>query len=526
MARGGRIDYVETLDTTLRDGAQTRGITFSLRDKLRVLEKLDELGVDVVEAGWPGSNPKDAEFFKIVRSLDLKNSRVAAFGSTRKKGMKADQDPSLRAIVESDVPVAVIFGKSWTLHVTEVLRCSLEENLSMAIETVEYLREHGMEVIFDAEHFFDGWKASREYAIGVLRAAIEGGARTVTLCDTNGGSMPWEVEAAVRDVVRELPATHLGIHTHNDAGCGVANTLVAVQSGVRHVQGTLLGTGERCGNADLCQVLPNLALKMGFSVLKGRIEKLRDLTRISGFVADLLNLRISDNHPYVGRNAFAHKAGVHVDAVLKLKRAYEHIDPAMVGNERNFSVSELSGRSTVRYVSSKAGLVLRDDQISEALEEVKRLESQGYHLEGAEATVELLLMKTAGRLMEGFRVVEWSVDVKGSESVTARASVEIEVDGRVYRASGEGVGPVHALDNAVRRALLSCFPKLEGVRLTDYKVSVVDGVDGTAAAVRVFIEFSDDESIWRTTSVSRNIIDASLVALSDGYRYALNRNPK
>lgn len=491
-----------------------------------MIERLDELGVDIIESGWPGSNPKDSELFRALRRVSLANSRIAAFGSTRRKGIRADEDKSLNAIVESEAPVAVVFGKSWTLHVTEVLRCAPEENLEMVSETVEYLREHGMEVVFDAEHFFDGWKESPEYAVSVLRAAADAGARTLTLCDTNGGSMPWEVESVVEEVRERFPDAHLGIHTHNDAGCAVANTLAAVRSGARHVQGTLLGIGERCGNADLCQVLPNLAYKMGFSVLQGRTDSLRRLTRVSRSVADLLNYRIADNHPYVGRNAFAHKAGVHVDAVLKVTRAYEHLDPSAVGNERGFSVSELSGRSTVRYVASRARIRLTEEQVTRALEEVKRLESQGYHLESAEATVELLLLRAAGQLEEVFRVVEWSVEVMGPDRQSAKSSVAIEVDGRVHRASSDGVGPVHALDGAIRGALLSCFPELEGVRLTDYKVSVVDGFEGTAAAVRVLVEFSGNGAAWRTTSVSRNVIEASLAAISDGYRYALQANRK
>lgn len=491
-----------------------------------MIERLDELGVDVIEAGWPGSNPKDAGLFRALRGVSLKNSRIAAFCSTRRKGIRADEDPSLNAVVESEAPVAVVFGKSWTLHVSEVLRCTPEENLEMVSETVEYLRDQGTEVVFDAEHFFDGWKESPEYAMSVLRAAADAGARTLTLCDTNGGSMPWEVERAVEEVRGRLPDAHIGIHAHNDAGCAVANTLVAVRSGARHVQGTLLGVGERCGNADLCQVLPNVAYKMGLSVLKGRTEALRRLTQVSRSVADLLNLRIADNHPYVGRNAFAHKAGVHVDAVLKVTKAYEHLDPSAVGNERSFSVSELSGRSTVRYVASRVGIRLAEEQVTAVLEEVKRLESLGYHLEGAEATVELLLLRAAGLFREGFRVVEWSVEVEGPEGPSARSSVAIEVDGRVHRASSEGVGPVHALDGAIRSALLSCFPELEGVGLTDYKVSVVDGFEGTAAPVRVIVEFSGNGSAWRTTSVSRNVIEASLAAISDGYRYALQANRK
>lgn len=507
----------------MRDGSQTRGVSLTLLDKIRILQKLDELGIDVVEGGWPGSNPKDSEFFRVLKKIRLTNSEIAAFGSTRRKGTKASKDPSLNAIVEADVPIAVIFGKSWKLHVTDVLNCSPEENLEMVIETIEYLKEHGMRVIFDAEHFFDGYKDDHSYALKVIESAESAGASTVVLCDTNGGSLMDEVRNAVRAARRRVRCS-IGIHTHNDAGLAVANTLVAVSEGARHVQGTMIGLGERCGNADLCQVIPTLALKMGYKVLKGEtMEKLRLLTSTARFVADVLNVRLNDNHPYVGRNAFAHKAGVHVDAMLKNPRTYEHIDPSLIGNERTISVSELAGKSTVEYLFSKLNVNPDKDVVVNVLSEIKSLEAKGYHLESADGTVNLLLLKALGKYSPFFEVKAWNVDVSGDEKVNARSNIFIEVDGEVLSEGDEGVGPVHALDNALRKALLKKFPSLEGVRLSDYKVAVVDSIEGTAAAVRVFVEFSSGDERWCTTSVSRNIIEASLNAISDGYRYWLSR---
>jgi len=524
-ARGGRIDYVELLDTTLRDGSQTRGVTFTLRDKIRVAQLLDELGVDLIEAGWPGSNPKDSLVFKALREAGLSRSRVAAFGSTRRKDLRPEQDQSLNAILEADVPVAVIFGKSWTLHVTEVLRCSLEENLRMVTESVEYLVDHGLEVVFDAEHFFDGYKDSPGYAVSVLRAALEGGARAVVLCDTNGGSLPHEVESIVREV-RELlkSGVTLGVHTHNDAGCAVANTIVAVKEGVRHVQGTMIGLGERCGNADLTQVIPALVLKMGLDCLGGGArEKLRRLREVALTVSELTGFPVMPNHPYIGRNAFAHKAGVHIDAVLKNPRAYEHVDPSSVGNERSFSVSELAGRATIVEAARRLGIELSREEAGRVLEEVKRMEADGHHLEGAEATVTLLLLRSLGRLVEPFRLVSWHVETgyEGSRGLNSRATVTVAVGDSIVSSSGEGVGPVHALDVALRRALVIRFRQLEDVRLTNYKVSVIGSDDGTSASVRVYTEFSIGHRTWSTTSVSRNVVDASVKALVDGYVYAL-----
>lgn len=517
---GVSIDYVELLDTTLRDGAQSRGVSFTLHDKLRIAELLDEFGIDIIEAGWPGSNPKDSEFFKAAKQLSLTHSRLAAFGSTRRRDLKVGEDPSIDAILRADVGTAVIFGKSWLLHVHEVLRCGAEENVEIVRETVEYLREHGLEVIFDAEHFFDGWRDSPKYAMSVVKAAEEAGSRVVVLCDTNGGSLTSEIREVVRRVRRELSAP-LGIHTHNDAGLAVANSLTAVEEGARHVQGTINGLGERCGNADLIQIIPSLALKMRMKVLGGAEEKLRMLTRVAMIVAELSNIELKPNHPYVGKHAFAHKGGVHIDAMMKNPRTYEHIEPSLVGNERLISVSELAGRAALLAQAKKLGLGLSKAELGRALEEVKRMEAEGYHLEPADATVSLIILRSMGRLPVFFKIRTWWVETFDIGRITARAIVSIDVNGEAVTAMGEGVGPVHALDEAIKAAVSKKFPELIDTRLVNYKVTVVDSADGTAAAVRVFVEFAGAGSEWATTAVSKNIVEASLKAIIDGYVYRL-----
>ena len=416
---------------------------------------------------------------------------------------------------------AVIFGKSWLLHVREVLRCTDEENLDMITDTIEYLRGHGMEVIFDAEHFYDGFKDSPKYALSVVRSAYEAGARVVVLCDTNGGTLPSELSRITRRVREEIGCP-LGIHTHNDSGVAVANTLAAVEEGARHVQGTINGLGERCGNADLCQVIPNLALKMGFRVLGGDgVGRLKLLTQTARLVAELSNRELSPYHPFVGRHAFAHKGGVHIDAMLKHPRTYEHIDPALVGNERIISISELSGRSALQYQAQKLGLSLDKNELTRALEEIKKLESLGYHLEPADATVSLILLHSIGVRPDFFKIRTWWVEVFDIGRQMAKAIVSLDVNGEAVTEIGEGVGPVHALDEAIRKALLRKFPELKDTHLVNYKVAVIDSGDGTAAAVRVFVEFMSGEKRWATTAVSRNILEASLKAVTDGYTYNL-----
>ncbi|MEM4304195.1 MAG: citramalate synthase [Candidatus Caldarchaeum sp.] len=507
------------MDTTLRDGAQTRGVTFTLHDKLRIAEKLDEVGIDIIEGGWPGSNPKDVEFFKAVKKLSLSNSRVGAFGSTRRVGLRPSQDQSVNAILDADVDTAIIFGKSWALHVKEVLRCSLEENLEMVTDTLEYLREHGLDIIFDAEHFFDGYAESPDYAVEVLRHAKEAGASTIVLCDTNGGTLPHRLAEVVRNVRRGVEGP-LGIHAHNDCGVAVANSLVAVVEGVRHVQGTMIGLGERCGNADLTQIIPNLVLKMGYRVLKTP-DGLKKLKNTAYYVAEVAGMPLSPGYPFFGVNAFAHKGGVHIDAILKNPRTYEHVDPSLLGMDRALSVSELAGRSALVNHAAKLGITLTKEQASSILEEVKKLEAVGYHFEPADATLSLLVLKSVGVDVERLRVRTWWVEVLEAGNLTSRAVVSMDIDGEAVTTTGEGVGPVHALDVAIRAAILKKYPNLQATQLANYKVSVIDTRDATAAAVRVFIEFADDGNRWATTGVSRNIVEASLKAIIDGYSYKL-----
>jgi 2-isopropylmalate synthase len=504
----------------LRDGAQTRGVTFTLHDKLRIAEKLDELGIDIIEGGWPGSNPKDGEFFKAARNLSLSHSRIAAFGSTRRADTKPENDQSLNALIKSDVDLAVIFGKSWVLHVMEVLRCPLETNLDMIRDTIEYLKAHGLEVIFDAEHFFDGYKESADYAMRVLLTAEEAGARTLVLCDTNGGSLPTEVGSITEKVFKNV-RTALGIHTHNDCGLAVANTLAAVLEGARHVQGTMVGLGERCGNADLTQVIPNIVLKLRMRVLESQ-ESLKKLAGVAAYIAEVSNIQLASNHPFIGKNAFAHKAGVHIDAMLKNPRTYEHIDPSLLGVERTISVSELAGRSALINHAKKIGLELSKNDVAKALEEVKELEAAGYHLEPADATISLIILRAVGKYQQRLKVRTWWVESLDVGRVTSKAIVSLDVDGEAVTESAEGVGPVHALDGAIRAAVLRKFSEMEKTQLTNYKVSVIDTKDATAAGVRVFTEFSDGEKQWATTAVSRNILEASLKAIVDGYIYKLN----
>jgi 2-isopropylmalate synthase len=433
--------------------------------------------------------------------------------------VRPSQDPSLNAILDADVPVAIIFGKSWTLHVREVLRCSLEENLDMVSDTVEFFREHGVEVVFDAEHFFDGFKEDPGYALEVLRRARQAGAGTIVLCDTNGGTLPNQVSEIVRTVRREVDG-RLGIHTHNDCGLAVANSLAAVLEGVRHVQGTMVGLGERCGNADLTQIIPNLALKMNFKVLKNP-EGLKKLKELAYYVSEVSGIPLSPGYPFFGVNAFAHKGGVHIDAMLKNPRTYEHVDPSLLGMERALSVSELAGRAALVNQAAKLGLSLTKEQASSILDEIKRLEAQGYHFEPADATVSLLILKAVGVDVERIKVRTWWVEVLDAGRVTSRAVVSMDIDNEAVTETAEGVGPVHALDSAVRAAVLKKYPQLTSTQLINYKVSVIDAKDATAAAVRVFIEFADDGNRWATTGVSRNIVEASLKAVIDGYLYKL-----
>jgi len=518
---------IEILDTTLRDGAQGEGITFSLRDKLAMAETLDELGVAWIEAGNPGSNPKDMEFFKKAPSLNLKNSRLCSFGSTRKKGVKARDDNQLQSLLEAETQGVVIFGKSWDLHVSYVLQAEPEENLAMIAETVSFLKEQGRFVIFDAEHFFDGWNANPDYALLAVKTASQAGADRIVLCDTNGGVFPDKITVALKDALNILPDAVFGIHAHNDCGLAAANSIAAVQAGSSHVQGTLVGFGERCGNTSLAALIPSLEFKMGLRCLpQGKLARISELTRRA---AEIANVIISDDMPYIGAHAFSHKAGMHADGILKTSRSFEHIDPAVVGNDRHFLMSEVGGRAAITERVKKIEPCIHKDHpvIISLAEKLKTLEADGWAYEGADASFEILTRRELGRYTPYFRIEAYRVTSEhpvreGLEC--SNAWVKVLVGEKSEVAAAEGVGPVGALDAALRRALVNFFPDLAKVRLEDYKVRVIDGKDATAARVRVLIESTDGQRRWNTVGVSADIIDASRIALQDSIEYMLIKN--
>ncbi|MBI2370875.1 MAG: citramalate synthase [Deltaproteobacteria bacterium] len=514
---------VKLYDTTLRDGTQGEEIAFTVEDKLRIARKLDELGIHYIEGGWPGSNPKDLAFFREARKLHLKQSRIAAFGSTRRAKMSPEHDAIFRALVEAETEVITIFGKSGDLHVREALRITLEQNLEIVHDSVRYLKTKVNEVIYDAEHFFDGYRANPEYAMKTLQAAEAGGADCIVLCDTNGGSLPSQVRAII-EVVRQQVRTPLGIHTHNDGECAVANSLVAVEAGAIHVQGTINGFGERCGNANLCSIIPNLKLKLGIDCVTD--EQLARLREVSRFVYELANLHPSTHQPYVGDSAFAHKGGVHVSAVARRAETYEHIQPELVGNRQRILISDRSGVSNVVAKAQAFGLDLKGDDpvVREILEQLKELEHQGFQFEGAEASFELLMRKAMGRHKKFFNLVGFRVideKRKEDEPALAEATIQVKVGGKVEHTAAVGNGPVHALDNALRKALEKFYPELKEVRLLDYKVRVLTPTRGTAAVVRVLIESGDKHENWGTVGVSENILHASSQALIDSIEYKL-----
>jgi 2-isopropylmalate synthase len=511
---------VELYDTTLRDGAQHEGITFSLEDKLKVTLKLDELGIAYIEGGWPGSNPKDAAYFAAVRELPLQQAQVAAFGCTCRAGQRPEEDPQILALLDAGTPVVALVGKSWDLHVRDVLGTTLDENLRMIRESVRYLKAKGRAVFYDAEHFFDGYRANPPYALATLEAAAEGGADRLVLCDTNGGTMPWEVEEVVRQVAAHLDVP-LGIHAHNDAGCAVANSLAAVRAGAVQVQGTVNGYGERVGNADLCTLIPNLVLKMGLSCVSP--EQLRRLTAVSRFVSETANVPHDPRLPYVGRAAFAHKGGLHVHAILREERAYQHVDPSLVGNEKRVLVSELSGRGNLLYKAREFGLDAEGHAVQAVLARIKELESRGFHFEGAEASVDLMLRRAQPGYQPPFELVDFMVVVehRWGRGVFAEATVKVKVGSQEVHTAAEGNGPVNALDHALRKALLPHYPALANIHLTDYKVRILDGEHATAAITRVIITSSDGTRSWSTVGCSTNIIEASWQALADSMEYGL-----
>lgn len=518
---------VQIYDTTLRDGAQAEGISFSVADKLKIAHRLDDFGIHFIEGGWPGSNPKDEEFFEIAKTQSWKTAQLCAFSMTRRAGIAAHQDENLKKILEAETPVVTLVGKTWDFHVTHALKVALDENLKMIEDSIRFMREHDRRVFFDAEHFFDGYRANPEYSLRTLRAAAEGGAEILVLCDTNGGAMPEQIVEGVNVILRELRLP-VGIHTHNDCEMGVANALVAVQNGASQVQGTINGFGERCGNCNLVSVIANLQIKMGIQCAAP--EHLRQLTHLSHFVSEVANLMPDDRQPFVGRSVFAHKGGMHVDAVQKAGgRAYEHIDPQSVGNERRILVSELAGTSNVREVASAFGIELEKGgaESRAILKEVKRLEAEGFEFEGAEASFQLLVQHTLGKAdklfdLLGVRVInEWrGTNGHGGEWIT-EATLKIAVNGEVMHTAAEGDGPVHALDNALRKAMLTFYPQMDTIRLTDFKVRIVNTREGTAAKVRVLIEATNEDQSWSTVGVSTNIIEASWQALTEAIEYGL-----
>lgn len=513
---------VEIFDTTLRDGTQSEHIAYSLGDKLEIARALDALGVDYVEGGWPGSNPKDLGFFDAAKDVKWQHSRITAFGSTRHAKNKPENDPNLQALVASHAPVMIIFGKSWDFHVTDALRVSLDDNLAMIESSVRFLSKHCGEMLYDAEHFFDGYKRNPVYALKSLHAAASA-AKCLVLCDTNGGTLPGEVAKIVADVVREFPGVRIGIHPHNDSGVAVANALAAVESGATHVQGTMNGFGERCGNVDLIPVIANLQLKLDRPCLHGR-DSLKKLTETSRQIYEIGNIAPRDNQPYVGRSAFAHKGGIHVSAIARSAATYEHVEPELVGNERRVLISELSGRSNlVATMGSKFDLKDRPEALKKVLDRVMELENKGYVFEAADASFELLVRKTLNAHipffnLHGFRVMS-EVDDSG-HSVT-EATVKVEVKGHIEHTVCEGNGPVNALDGALRKALDKFYPTLKDVSLIDYKVRVIDSKSATGAKVLVLVVSSDHRRQWTTVGVSENVIDASWHALVDGVEFKL-----
>jgi len=511
-------------DTTLRDGSQREGISYSVDDKLKIAQRLDEFGMHYIEGGWPGSNPKDAAFFERVRHLKLKNAKIAAFGSTLKKGAQPENDVNLQALLYAETPVITLVGKSWDLHVTKVLETTLDENLAMIGKSVAYFKAHEKEVIYDAEHFFDGYKANPEYALATLHAAADAGANVLVLCETNGGSLPWEVQEIVRTVKAKF-STPIGIHAHDDSGCAVANTLLAVRTGATHIQGTVNGYGERVGNANLCTIIPDLQLKMGKACLPR--GNLAHLTELANYVAEVANLPRDKHMPYVGASAFAHKGGIHAAAVLKIEASYQHIDPTLVGNQRRTVVSELSGRGNVLDKSLEFGFDVTTNQARDVLGQIKAMEAQGFTFESAEASVSVMLRRLQAGYQPPFELIDFLVLVEHRQGrgILAEAMVKVRVGDQVIHTAAEGNGPVSALDCALRRALIGVYPELTDVRLDDYKVRILDSGSGTDAVVRVLIDSKKGTQRWSTVGASNNIIEASWRAMADSLEYALLASP-
>ena len=532
------MDPIFLYDTTLRDGTQGENVTFSAEEKLNIAMRLDDIGIHYIEGGWPGSNPRDLAFFELAKRVEFKHARLTAFGSTRKPGSRPDEDDNLKALLEAQTPTVTIFGKSWDLHVEKVMDNTLKENLGMISDSVAFLKQRGREVIYDAEHFFDGYKNNQDHALETLAAAISGGADFIVLCDTNGGTLPLELDSIINEVKTKMPvnratpsqngAIKLGIHSHNDCGLAVANTITAVQTGTVMVHGTMNGYGERCGNADLTSIIPILCLKMDHECISEKnLKKLRNLSR---YVSETANLVPLNSRPFVGKSAFAHKGGIHVSAIMKTPRAYEHMDPGQVGNKRRVLVSDLSGKSNVEYKAKELGIELGKNGFDsrKIASEVKQLEQEGYQFDTADGSFKILLEKFTDQFRPHFELESFRVTIEKDKDqpCSAQATIKIGVGDKKEITAGEGYGPVSALDNALRKALDKFYPDLDTMRLVDFKVRVIDGTRGTAAKVRVLIESRDQNQIWSTMGVSEDIIEASWQALADSFQFKLENEEK
>ena len=532
------MDSILLYDTTLRDGTQGENVTFSADEKLNIAMRLDDIGIHYIEGGWPGSNPRDVAFFNLAKRVTFKYARLAAFGSTRKPGTRPDRDDNLNALLETETPAVTLFGKSWGLHVEKIMNNTLPENLSMINDSVAFLKQHGREVIYDAEHFFDGYKDNRDYAMQSLAAALDGGADFIVLCDTNGGTLPFELESIIAEVQQQMNnistgpsqngSVKLGIHSHNDCGMAVANSITAVQNGAVMVHGTINGYGERCGNADLTSIIPILSIKMDRACVTQ--ENLKKIKTLSRYVSETANLVPLNSRPFVGKSAFAHKGGIHVSAIMKAPRAYEHMDPAMVGNSRRVLVSDLSGKSNVEYKAKELGVELGKNGFDsrQIASEIKQMEQEGYQFDTADGTFKILLEKFTDQFkphfaLESFRV---TIEKDKDQPCSAHATIKISVGDKKEITAGEGYGPVSALDNALRKALDKFYPDLDTMRLVDFKVRVIDGTRGTAAKVRVLIESRDQNEIWSTMGVSEDIIEASWQALADSFQFKLDNEER
>lgn len=518
---------VKLFDTTLRDGTQGEKVSLLMQDKLTITNLLDDMGIHYIEGGWPGSNPKDEEYFLQAKKLKLKQAKVTAFGSTRRAKLKPEDDPSIQALVASEVPAIAIFGKTWDMHVIDALKIDLEKNLEIIFDSVRYLKNYTDELFYDAEHTFDGYKGNPEYALKTIQAAIEGGADNIVLCDTNGGTITWELEKIIEDIKQKFPGVPLGIHAHNDSGLATANTLTSVRCGITQVQGTFNGYGERCANADLTSVIPNLKLKMNIDCISD--ENLKKITFVSKKIDEIFNLPHNSRLPYVGDSAFAHKGGIHVSAVLRNPQCYEHVNPEVVGNKRRALISDLSGMSNIVYKAKEMGIEIDKDTVAgkKTLEEIKKLENQGFYFETADASFELMLLRNKGEVRDYFELLSYRV-IDGRKKVEDIAAIEatvmVRVGKEIEHTASVGNGPVNALDYALRKALLRFYPSLETLKLLDYKVRILLGEKGTAATVRVLITSGDEENRWETVGVATDVIDASRQALIDAVVYKLMKD--